>query len=142
MVSSTILTGAGEDGRIFRNQQVIDLIVVRKPQGHLQCRFFGVLLFFTSILPEAHCVKVWGFNISQISAPHNNSPRQQHTEDSDINHIDKMLEGYRFLTSSINPKVEIILPEEDSEQSSESTLANTDLESMNDIDADLTKMAG
>jgi hypothetical protein len=53
-----------------------------------------------------------------------------------------MLEGYRFLTSSINPKVEIILPEEYGEQSSESALTNTDLESIDGIDADLTKIAG
>jgi hypothetical protein len=105
-------------------------------------RIFSVVCFFASLAPEAHCIQVRGLNISQVDAPNNNPPRQQHTEDADNNHTDTMLEGYEFLGSSIDPKVEIVLPGDDSKQSSESELTDTDLESIDDIDADLTKIGG
>lgn len=100
-------------------------------------RLFGIVCFFTSLAPEAHCIQVRGLNISQVSAPDNNPPRQQHTEYSGNSHIDKMLEGYGFGESSINPEVEIIFP---STQNSESELTDTDLESIDDTDADLTNV--
>jgi hypothetical protein len=94
-------------------------------------RIFSVVCLFSSLAPAAHCIQVRGINISQVSTPDNSSPRQQHAEDADNNHLDKMLEGYVFLTSSINTEVEIILPEnDDSTQSSESELTDTDVESI------------
>jgi hypothetical protein len=76
---------------------------MRKPQRHLQCRFFGFLLFFTCLTLEAYCIQVRGFNISQINAHQNDPHFRQPAEGSDNNRIDKMLEGYRFLTSSCLP---------------------------------------
>jgi hypothetical protein len=64
-------------------------------------RIFSVVCLFSSLAPAAHCIQVRGINISQVSTPDNSSPRQQHAEDADNNHLDKMLEGYVFLTSSI-----------------------------------------
>lgn len=100
-------------------------------------RLFGMVCFFVSPAPEAHCIQVRGLDISQIGTPNNNPLRQQRTEGSDNNHLDKMLEGYGFLTSSINTKVEVIFPEYDnSTQGSESKLTDTDAESM-DVDKEL-----
>ena len=92
--------------------------------------FFGALFFFTCLTPEAYCIQVRGLNISQITDPQNDS--RKHATSSDNDRIDKMLEGYKFLTSSINPKVEIKFPENDHDntQVRDSSLTDTDAESI------------